>query len=56
MSPPRSTERLVAELVDALEPVRPLPALRWQLAALAGAWLFTAAGVAAWRLLRSACV
>jgi MFS family permease len=49
MTPPGSSERLVAELVDALEPVRPLPALRWQLAALAGAWLATGLGVAAWQ-------
>ena len=49
MSRPGSTERLVAELVDALEPVRPIAALRWQLAGLAGAWLVTAIAVAAWQ-------
>lgn len=56
MSPPPSTEQLVAELVDALEPVRPLPALRWQLAGLAAAWLVTAAAVAAWQGLHPALV
>ena len=56
MTPPRSTEQLVAELVDALEPVRPLPALRWQLLALAGAWLATGFGVALWQGLHPAAV
>lgn len=49
MSARRRTSDLVADLVGALEPVRPLPALRWQMAILAGAWVVTALVVAAWQ-------
>jgi hypothetical protein len=38
------TERLARELVRDLEPVRPLPRLRWVLAAVIGTWLAVAAG------------
>jgi hypothetical protein len=41
----RSSEELVAELAGALEPVRPLPALRAQLAVVAAAGLATGAAL-----------
>ena len=46
MSADRSTEEVVARLVDAAEPVRPVAALRWQLLGVVGIWLATAAFVA----------
>lgn len=48
MSASRPTADLVAELVETMEPVRPIPALRWQMAALAGCWIVTGLAVAAW--------
>ena len=56
MSAGRPTADLVSELADGLEPVRPIPALRWQLASLAVAWFLTALVVAAWQGLHPAAV
>jgi MFS family permease len=56
MNAGRPTADLVADLVGALEPVRPLPALRWQIASLAGTWFVTALAVAAWHGLHPAAV
>jgi hypothetical protein len=44
----RPTEQLVDELARALEPVRPLPSLRRQALALAGAWALSAGLAAVW--------
>ncbi len=52
----RPTAELVSELADGLAPVRPLPALRWQLASLSVAWMLTAVVVAAWQGLHPAAV
>lgn len=49
MSAGRPTADLVSELAGGLEPVRPIPALRWQMASLAVAWFVTALLVAAWQ-------
>ena len=48
MSPQRSTEEIVARLVDTIEPVRRVAAMRWQLLRVAGIWALTAALVAVW--------
>ncbi len=56
MSASRPTAELVSELADGLAPVRPLPALRWQLASLSAAWVLTALVVAAWQGLHPAAV
>ncbi len=48
MDPHRSTEEIVARLVDRIEPVRPVPAVRWQVLRVAAVWVATAALVAAW--------
>jgi hypothetical protein len=48
VSESRSTEELVARLVEDAAPVRRIPALRSQLLRVAGAWLATAAVVALW--------
>ncbi len=52
----RSTADLVAELTGGLAPVRPLPALRWQVVSLAVAWCLTGLVVAAWQGLHPAAV
>lgn len=39
----RPTEDVVARLIDELEPVRPMPPLRWQVAAIAAVWAGTGA-------------
>jgi Negative regulator of sigma F len=44
----RSTEEIVARLVDGIEPVRPVPAVRWQVMRVAAVWVATAALVAVW--------
>lgn len=56
MSVGRRTTDLVAELAGGLEPVRPLPALRWQMASLAVAWVLTGVIVAAWQGIRAEAV
>ncbi len=48
MSAHRSTEEVVARLVDAIEPVRPVPTVRWQVMRVAKVWVATAAIVALW--------
>lgn len=47
MNAPRSSEELVAELSGALAPVRPIPALRAQLLAVACVWAATGAALLA---------
>jgi hypothetical protein len=44
----RSTEELVAGLVDAIEPVQRVSALRWQLIRVAAIWAATASLAAVW--------
>lgn len=44
----RSTEEVVARLVDEIEPVRRVPALRWQVIRVAAIWAATAALAALW--------
>jgi hypothetical protein len=44
----RSTEEVVAQLVDGVEPVRRIAAMRWQLLRVAGIWTATAALAAFW--------
>lgn len=47
VSPNHSTEEVVARLVDEIEPVRRVSALRWQVVRVAAAWVATAALAAA---------
>ncbi len=44
----RSTEEVVARLVDEVEPVRRVSALRWQVMRVAAIWVATAALAAVW--------
>jgi len=44
----RSTEEVVARLVGEIEPVRRVPALRWQVIRVAAIWVATAALAAVW--------
>ena len=48
MSRSRSTEELVARLVEGLDPVRPVAPLSLQILAVGGIWVATAAAVAVW--------
>jgi hypothetical protein len=48
MSTQRSTEEIVARLVDGIEPVRRVAAMRWQVFRVAAAWAASAALVAVW--------
>lgn len=44
----RSTEEIVARLVDGIEPVRRVSAIRWQVVRVAAIWVATAALAALW--------